>query len=122
MSSNFFATYPPTNATVQASSPFSQLISPVPTRLYHNPKSIITASAEPHIGKENLSPNRLSKRTSESLSLRQTLKRCRGNQAQFMSSLSGDTESHFDVSIDNMDSTGDKDNSAESESQLRKQP
>ncbi|KAM6550168.1 hypothetical protein CsatB_021844 [Cannabis sativa] len=28
VSSNFFATYPPTNATVQASSPFSQLISP----------------------------------------------------------------------------------------------
>uniref|UniRef100_A0A803QIB5 Zinc knuckle CX2CX4HX4C domain-containing protein n=1 Tax=Cannabis sativa TaxID=3483 RepID=A0A803QIB5_CANSA len=120
MRPNVFATYPPSHSLPD--SMINQIHTPLPTQLYTNQKPSVSSSGEKQVGKENLSPNRIIKRSSEGINLRQTLKRCRGNQPLFISPMSEENELHMDVSIDEMDSTGVNDNNAESEVQLRKQP
>ncbi|KAM6574325.1 hypothetical protein CsatA_022652 [Cannabis sativa] len=119
---NTYATYPPQGPTFPAASSF-QIHTPLPSSHSHIPMPIVTPYANQQTGKENLSPNRFSKRLSDGPNLRQTLKRCRGSpSAVFVPPLSGEIEPHLHVSIDEMDSVGDHDSNAESDIQLRHQP
>ncbi|KAM6569413.1 hypothetical protein CsatB_017398 [Cannabis sativa] len=73
--------------------------------------------------KENSSPNRANKRLPEKLSLRKTLKRCRGPKPILSTSeLSTDTEMYQHVSEFATDSTDILDNDAEAVLQPRTQP
>uniref|UniRef100_A0A803PS53 Reverse transcriptase domain-containing protein n=1 Tax=Cannabis sativa TaxID=3483 RepID=A0A803PS53_CANSA len=110
---NAFATYPPTcqstnfpNKQIMVTSTHLPLVSNSTT---HPATAVMNIS-----GKENSSPNVQSKRQNESLSLRQTLKRCRGNIVNdHESTLSVDENERLRVSTDFMDSVGDEDFSAE---------
>ncbi|KAF4375260.1 hypothetical protein F8388_001017 [Cannabis sativa] len=75
---NTYATYPPQGPTFPAASTF-QIHTPLPSSHSHIPMPIVTPYANQRTGKENLSPNRFSKRLSDGPNLRQTLKRCRGS-------------------------------------------
>uniref|UniRef100_A0A803QMZ4 Zinc knuckle CX2CX4HX4C domain-containing protein n=1 Tax=Cannabis sativa TaxID=3483 RepID=A0A803QMZ4_CANSA len=117
-----YATYPPANYSLH-SNKTGQLHTPILSKTSHLPQSIVASGVEQQGGKENLSPNRLSKRHSEGINFRQTLKRCRGNQTQlFFSPLSVENEPHLEVSMNDIDSTGANDNDAKFEFQLRDQP
>uniref|UniRef100_A0A803QMZ2 Uncharacterized protein n=1 Tax=Cannabis sativa TaxID=3483 RepID=A0A803QMZ2_CANSA len=117
-----YATYPRANNSLH-SNKTGQLHTPILSKTSHLPQSIVASGVEQQGGKENLSPNRLSKRHSEGINLKQTLKRWRGNQTQlFFSPLSVENEPHLEVSMNDIDSTGANDNDAKSEFQLRDQP
>uniref|UniRef100_A0A803P2K3 Reverse transcriptase domain-containing protein n=1 Tax=Cannabis sativa TaxID=3483 RepID=A0A803P2K3_CANSA len=73
---NTFATYPPPTSSFQMAKS-SQLLTPLPPTTCYTAQSIVSPTAGQQVGKENLSPNRLFKRQSDGLSLRQTLKICR---------------------------------------------
>uniref|UniRef100_A0A803P5M6 Uncharacterized protein n=1 Tax=Cannabis sativa TaxID=3483 RepID=A0A803P5M6_CANSA len=108
---NTFATYPPQTSLTDIRGK-----QPMPAHATNAlPPKVAPATISPavmHWGTENTNPNVQSKRQNEGLSLRQTLKRCRGtipNDAA--STLSVGEVDHHLVSIDLMDSMGDKDNS-----------
>ncbi|KAM6571395.1 hypothetical protein CsatA_015475 [Cannabis sativa] len=101
-----YATYPPANNSLH-SNKTGQLHTPILSKTSHLPQSIVASGVEQQGGKENLSPNPLSKRHSEGINFRQTLKRCRGNQTQLLfSPLSFENEPHLEVSMNDIDSTG----------------
>uniref|UniRef100_A0A803P559 Reverse transcriptase domain-containing protein n=1 Tax=Cannabis sativa TaxID=3483 RepID=A0A803P559_CANSA len=106
--SNTYATYPPPPPAITSLS--NQTLAIPGTNHFNS----IIAPATVTTGKENLNPNVQFKRQSEGLSLRQTLKRCRGNiPNDHNSTLSvEENDCHF-VSNDFMDSVGDYDNAAE---------
>uniref|UniRef100_A0A803QHU1 Uncharacterized protein n=1 Tax=Cannabis sativa TaxID=3483 RepID=A0A803QHU1_CANSA len=60
--------------------------------------------AQGPVDQENINPNRRVKRQKESKSLRQTLKRCRGNQGFETSFLSVEVDTQLSVSDDAMQS------------------
>uniref|UniRef100_A0A803NML1 Reverse transcriptase domain-containing protein n=1 Tax=Cannabis sativa TaxID=3483 RepID=A0A803NML1_CANSA len=114
---NTFATYPPQTSLTDIRGK-----QPMPAHATNAlPPKDAPATISPvvlHWETENTNPNVQTKRQNEGLSLRQTLKRCRGtipNDAA--STLSVGEVDHHLVSIDLMDSMGDKDNSAETASQ-----
>uniref|UniRef100_A0A803Q8Z5 Uncharacterized protein n=1 Tax=Cannabis sativa TaxID=3483 RepID=A0A803Q8Z5_CANSA len=120
INSNTFATYPPIDqnsmnhnkGTLTASFTNSTTSS-----------SVVVSTRAERDDKENYSPNRSVKRHPERGSLRDTLKRCRGNQPSvFTPTLSVADERNQHVSIIDMDSTGYPDNAAEAVFQPRKQP
>uniref|UniRef100_A0A803P1S7 Reverse transcriptase domain-containing protein n=1 Tax=Cannabis sativa TaxID=3483 RepID=A0A803P1S7_CANSA len=110
---NTFATYPPQSqlTDIRGKQPMN-----VPSTNALLPK-VTPATISPavvHWGTENTNPNVQTKRQNEGLSLRQTLKRCRGTiPNDVASTLSVGEADHHLVSIDLMDSMGDKDNSME---------
>uniref|UniRef100_A0A803Q871 Zinc knuckle CX2CX4HX4C domain-containing protein n=1 Tax=Cannabis sativa TaxID=3483 RepID=A0A803Q871_CANSA len=121
-STHFFATYPPSIAPAHLSSIVNQMTLPL-----HSSTSIstpiTTQSAAVAYDQENINPNVQSKRQTEGLSLRQTLKRCRENSPTVSSStLSAEAELHHHVSCAAMDSYGASDKSAEAGFQSRNQP
>ncbi|XP_030478037.1 uncharacterized protein LOC115695084 [Cannabis sativa] len=105
---NAFATYPPTcqstnfpNKQIMVTSALTPLLS---TSITHPATTVINFS-----GKENSCPNVQTKHQNDSLSLRQTLKRCRGNIVNDLeSTLSVDENEHLQVSTDFMDSAATK--------------
>ena len=116
-----FATYPPettmTNAYYRA-----------PVSVQHTDPPIVTDSTTCSIytdafGKENQSPNRATKRLSDKISMRQTLKRCRGPiNTTSTTTLSADAEMNQIVSDTIADSSGSFDKSAVAVIQPRAQP
>uniref|UniRef100_A0A803NTN1 Zinc knuckle CX2CX4HX4C domain-containing protein n=1 Tax=Cannabis sativa TaxID=3483 RepID=A0A803NTN1_CANSA len=119
---NTFATYPPSTHSIDILNKES-LVTPATKTLNAEAATVTSNIAVSKLEKENFNPNVQSKRQNESLSLRQTLKRCRGTTTtDFTSTLSVEKNDHLHVSNDFMDSDDEIDNSAETVLQSRKQP
>uniref|UniRef100_A0A803NW03 Zinc knuckle CX2CX4HX4C domain-containing protein n=1 Tax=Cannabis sativa TaxID=3483 RepID=A0A803NW03_CANSA len=85
--------------------------------------AVVCSSVRQSMDKENASPNRFFKRQSDNISLRKTLKRCRGpTQAMYSPNLSTREDTNLNVSEQLEDQTGFMDNTAEADSQPRSQP
>ncbi|KAF4382154.1 hypothetical protein F8388_008640 [Cannabis sativa] len=71
------ATYPP-NPTLSYAPPHAHCLKPLQISTNAATDAVICSSVKHAVDKENTSPNRLIKRKSDNISLRKTLKRCRG--------------------------------------------
>uniref|UniRef100_A0A803PRI8 Reverse transcriptase domain-containing protein n=1 Tax=Cannabis sativa TaxID=3483 RepID=A0A803PRI8_CANSA len=110
---NTFATYPPSTHSIDVLNKESLVTSATKT-LKAEAATVTSNIAVSNLEKENFNPNVQSKRQNESLSLRQTLKRCRGTTTtDFTSTLSVEKNDHLHVSNNFMDSDDEIDNSTE---------
>uniref|UniRef100_A0A803QLL0 CCHC-type domain-containing protein n=1 Tax=Cannabis sativa TaxID=3483 RepID=A0A803QLL0_CANSA len=111
------ATYPPM-ASPTYQSHYPALTVPVTTPLYSTSQSIVNpttglhSSTQSSLDQENIHPNRQFKRHNDSKSLRQFLKRCRGNHVPQASPLSVEVDSIHSVSDASSDSDEIIDNAA----------
>ncbi|KAM6547166.1 hypothetical protein CsatB_018842 [Cannabis sativa] len=118
----YIATYPPDVKSIVM--PDFTNVNAYPKQHYLNTSdSMVTTTAAHDINKENQSPNRVSKRHSEQMSLRKVLKRVRGPIPSLSTSeLSTDAEINPMASTPAADTSGSKDQNAGAGFQARSQP